>query len=57
MANLLIVDDNEDIAALTAMVLEAEGHLVRIARNGEEGLRALDTELQCRWFRLTECRS
>jgi DNA-binding NtrC family response regulator len=42
MADLLIVDDDMDVAEILTDVLRSEGHLVRIARDGEEGLRALE---------------
>lgn len=38
MAEVLIVDDDLDIADVTAEVLALDGHVVRVARNGEEGL-------------------
>jgi len=38
MANLLIVDDDADMAALLAEVLQAAGHVCRVASNGREGL-------------------
>ena len=41
MAEILLVEDNRDIADLLAVVLRREGHLVRIARDGQEGLRLL----------------
>jgi DNA-binding response OmpR family regulator len=41
MANLLVVDDDPDIAETLAEFLRGEGHSVRIAANGEEGLRLL----------------
>jgi DNA-binding NtrC family response regulator len=42
VAQLLVVDDNEDIAGLVQVLLESEGHKVRVAANGEEGLAALE---------------
>jgi CheY-like chemotaxis protein len=36
---VLIVDDNGDAAESLALVLEAEGHEVRTAANGEQALR------------------
>ena len=45
MANLLVVDDDLDMAECCADVLRAEGHSVRIARNGAEGLALLAVEL------------
>lgn len=41
MAEILIVDDDFDIADVTAEVLALDGHAVRVARNGEEGLAEL----------------
>ncbi len=45
MANLLIVDDNVDLAGLLEVLLTAEGHRVRVAYDGEAGMRALDESL------------
>jgi CheY-like chemotaxis protein len=39
VANLLVVDDDADVAELLAAVLESRGHSVRVARDGREGLR------------------
>lgn len=41
MAEILIVDDERDLAEMLADMLVEHGHLVRIASNGDEGLRAL----------------
>lgn len=41
LANLLIVDDDFDIVELMTEVLETEGHAVRSARTGEDGLKML----------------
>jgi DNA-binding response OmpR family regulator len=41
MAKLLIVDDDEDIAAALADILQCEGHCVRLAHDGIEGLKRL----------------
>ena len=38
MADLLLVDDDSDLAESLAELLQAEGHEVRTARNGNEGL-------------------
>jgi two-component system response regulator (stage 0 sporulation protein F) len=38
VADLLVVDDDPDLAESLAALLEAEGHEVRTARNGQEGL-------------------
>jgi CheY-like chemotaxis protein len=43
MANLLLVDDDGDLVELLADQLRSEGHEVRTASNGEEGLEALRT--------------
>jgi CheY-like chemotaxis protein len=45
MADLLIVEDNADVADTLAEVLRGEGHAVRIARNGQEGLRLVAQRL------------
>lgn len=45
MADLLVVDDNEDLASLVQLLLEAEGHDVRVAHNGEAGLLELEASL------------
>jgi DNA-binding NtrC family response regulator len=39
VADLLIVDDDIDSTAALAEIMRAQGHHVRIAYNGEEGLR------------------
>jgi DNA-binding response OmpR family regulator len=44
MANLLIVDDDADLAGAVADVLRSEGHEVRIAKDGEDGYRNLCVE-------------
>ena len=41
MARLLFVDDDKDVVELFAEVLRREGHHVRTAGTGEEGLEAL----------------
>src|SRR5262247_3927726 len=38
MADVLIVEDNPDLASLLAEILRAAGHEPREARNGREGL-------------------
>src|SRR5262245_34622692 len=45
MAEVLIVDDDRDIAEIAKVLLEGEGYEVRIAANGEEGMSALDRRL------------
>jgi DNA-binding response OmpR family regulator len=42
MADLLLVDDDRDIADTLAEFLSEQGHHVRIAANGADGLRLLD---------------
>jgi DNA-binding NtrC family response regulator len=44
MANLLVIDDDLDMADCCAEILRAEGHRVRIARNGAEGLALVVAE-------------
>ena len=34
---ILVVDDNQDLAITIQMMLEEEGHEVRIAKNGKDG--------------------
>ncbi len=41
MANVLMVDDDADVAEMMAFVLERAGHEVRRAVDGEDGLRIL----------------
>lgn len=41
MADLLIVEDNEDLREVFAELLERQGHSVRTARDGREGLAAI----------------
>ena len=41
-ANLLLVEDDERIRTSLRLVLEDEGHAVRVAADGESGLRALE---------------
>jgi CheY-like chemotaxis protein len=45
MANLLLVDDDGDLVELLADQLRSEGHEVRTASNGEEGLEKLSGHL------------
>jgi DNA-binding NtrC family response regulator len=44
MAHLLLVDDDSDLVEAFAEILRAEGHDVKTAASGEEGLRALRAE-------------
>jgi DNA-binding NtrC family response regulator len=39
VADLLIIDDDPDSADALSMLMESEGHEVRVGYNGEEGLR------------------
>ncbi len=41
MADLLVVDDDEDVSALVGEMLALEGHAVRVARSASEGLACL----------------
>jgi CheY-like chemotaxis protein len=41
MAALLIVDDDQDMADLLSELLRSEGHEVRVAHDGAEGLAAV----------------
>lgn len=43
MANILIVDDDLDIADFSRELLESAGHRIRVGHNGEEGLVSLST--------------
>jgi DNA-binding NtrC family response regulator len=45
MADILVVDDDHDLAAALAEVLEDAGHTVRVAHDGWGGLAALDDRL------------
>jgi DNA-binding NtrC family response regulator len=45
MADILVVDDDEDLAAALTDVLVDVGHTVRVADNGWAGLAALDERL------------
>jgi len=42
MADVLIVDDEDDIRELVAGILEDEGHGARLARNSDEALAAIE---------------
>jgi two-component system cell cycle response regulator DivK len=39
MANILIIEDNEQNLYLETFILEKNGHVVTAARDGEEGIR------------------
>jgi two-component system response regulator PrrA len=41
MASVLVIDDDADIRSLLRMALQLDGHSVRIAANGAEGLTRL----------------
>jgi two-component system chemotaxis response regulator CheY len=38
MASILLIDDDENLLIMTSMLLQAEGHMVTSAMNGEAGL-------------------
>jgi twitching motility two-component system response regulator PilH len=40
MANILIVDDSPTQVAILSKILEPEGHQIKVATNGEEGIAA-----------------
>ncbi len=44
MADIVIVDDDPDTAEALAELMTDEGHEVRVAYNGEEGLRLLESK-------------
>lgn len=50
-ANILIIDDDETILDSCRQVLEKEGHKVKTAKNGKEGLRLVDED----FFHLVFC--
>lgn len=45
MADVVLVDDDEDVAWALEQILEEEGHVVRVAHDGEEGLALLRQRL------------
>src|SRR5262245_3546540 len=45
MADLLLVDDDLDLASVFEEFLQGEGHTVRTARNGAEGLVMLNERM------------
>ncbi|REJ78024.1 MAG: sigma-54-dependent Fis family transcriptional regulator [Acidobacteria bacterium] len=44
MANILIVDDEQSYRQLLSMVFESDGHAIRTARNGKEGVDLIQEE-------------
>lgn len=44
-SGILVVDDDHDVTDVLATALELEGHRVRVAHDGYEGLRLLRDEL------------
>lgn len=42
MSDLLIVDDDNDLSELLADVLRDRGDVIRVARNGREGIHQVD---------------
>jgi DNA-binding response OmpR family regulator len=45
VADVLVVEDDEDVAFLMGIFLERDGHLVRFACDGEKGLACLSERL------------
>ncbi|MDB4966282.1 MAG: response regulator [Myxococcales bacterium] len=45
MADVVVVDDDEDVAWVLQQLLEIAGHNVRVAHDGEEGLLLLQERL------------
>ena len=43
MANILVVEDNDDVREMMAVTLELEGHEVKTAVNGRDALNKLHT--------------
>ena len=44
MTHVLLVDDDDDVRALTQTILEREGHSVTVASDGLEALRKVGTQ-------------
>ena len=42
MASILVVEDDQDLNTAYRIILEHEGHKVKVAFNGQEALKALD---------------
>jgi DNA-binding NtrC family response regulator len=45
MADVLVVDDDRDVAETVAEIMQSEGHTVRIGESGLDGLRLLGERL------------
>jgi DNA-binding NtrC family response regulator len=45
VSDLLIIDDDLDVCWILEQVLERDGYTVRVAHNGEEGLRLLEQRM------------
>jgi DNA-binding NtrC family response regulator len=45
MASIVVIDDDDDMRDTMADLLSMEGHEVRTARNGVQGLQALDDRI------------
>jgi DNA-binding response OmpR family regulator len=45
MASIVLIDDDDDMRETMADLLSMEGHEVRTASNGVDGLQALDTRI------------
>jgi CheY-like chemotaxis protein len=43
MAKILVVEDEEDILNLIKIILDMEGHSTILAKDGEEGIKALES--------------
>jgi DNA-binding response OmpR family regulator len=45
MATIVLVEDDDDLRDMLASLLMLEGHEIRLARDGVEGLQALDERI------------
>jgi DNA-binding NtrC family response regulator len=45
MADVVLVDDDEDVAWVLQQLMEIAGHTVRVAHDGEQGLSLLEQRL------------
>jgi DNA-binding NtrC family response regulator len=45
MADLVVVDDDEDVSEVVEQMLSLDGHDVRVGKNGVEGLQLLSARL------------